>query len=486
MTYLRPLRTALTSGGFTWDDVTSRIGAAGSAGLARNSTIPAATTLDDDVQSTLIALWLLQQAVPLPATERALPGLVPDLVAAGLLTVSGDTVRARVELKPYAADDWTGWVCADPTPGLDGRPVHPRADHVLSVSGASQTLTEMTIPDRVGAALDLGTGCGVQALHLARQASRVVATDLNPRTLDLASVTLGLNEVTADLRLGDLYAPVADEAFDLIVTNPPFVMSPVGGERLVYREGSLPGDDLVRRVIVEGADRLAPGGTLQVLANWAITAEPWAERLTGWIGPTGCDALVMERERLDVFGYIEIWLADAGLETGAEYERRYRAWLDYFSGLGITEIGMGWIALHRGESATPDIVCESWPHSVHQPVGPAISQRWERRRLATGPVENLLAQAWVVADDVRQETLGHPTAPDPEAIVLRQSSGFGRAMRLDTVTAAFVSACDGDLPASRIVAALASLFEHSPADVLAEVLPVLRDLVADGFLVSRE
>ncbi len=479
---LARLRDALTTGGFTWDEVTSRIGPSGVAGLARNSTIPAATTLDGDVQSALIALWLLQHELPVTAVERALPGLVSDLAAAGLLATAGTQARALVELKPYAADDWAGWVCADPTPGLDGREVRPRADHVLSVSGASQTLTEMTIPDMVGAALDLGTGCGVQSLHLTRHAARVVATDLNQRALRLARVTCGLNDREVDLRLGDLYDPVADETFDLIVTNPPFVMSPVTGERLVYREGALPGDDLMRRVIVEGAARLAPGGTLQVLGNWAITTQEWQSRLADWIRPTGCDALVMERERLDVFSYIEIWLADAGFVTGPEYERRYREWLDYFAALGITEIGLGWIALRNGGSAAPDIVCEAWPHTVHQPVGPAFARRWHARRAAEAPVDDVLGRAWTVADDVRQETQQHPTASDPEAIVLRQTSGFGRALRLDTLTAGFVSACDGELTASQIAQALTTLFSLPLPEVLADLLPVLRELVAEGFL----
>ena len=109
------------------------------------------------------------------------------------------------------------------------------------------------------------------------------------------------------MRRGSLFDPVDDEMFDLIVTNPPYVMSPPDGERLVYREASYTADGLVRAVVTGASERLNPGGALQVLGNWAITDDqPWQERLAGWIEPTGCDALVLQRERLDPYEYIEL------------------------------------------------------------------------------------------------------------------------------------------------------------------------------------
>ena len=101
-----------------------------------------------------------------------------------------------------------------------------RPDYVLGVSPASTSLAQMTMRTPVDSALDLGTGCGVQSLHLARHARRVVATDVNPRALQLSRLTAALNQVEVDIRDGSLYEPVAGERFDLVVTNPPYVMSP--------------------------------------------------------------------------------------------------------------------------------------------------------------------------------------------------------------------------------------------------------------------
>ncbi len=161
---------------------------------------------------------------------------------------------------------------------------------------------------------------------------------------------MALNDADVDLREGNLYDPVAGERFDLIVTNPPYVMSPPASdaERLTYREGTFRGDGLVRAV-VEGAPRhLTDGGMLQVLGNWAVVdGVPWQDRLASWVEGSGCDLWVVERERLDIYDYIEIWLTDAGLAGSAVWRSRYDAWLDYFSALGIGAVGMGWIDTHQ-------------------------------------------------------------------------------------------------------------------------------------------
>ena len=170
------------------------------------------------------------------AVDQALPGVVDQLVEGGVLEQSGREVRALVDVRPYADDESSWWVVSDLTPGLDGRERRMHVDHVLGVSSASTSLAQLTIREPVGRALDLGTGSGVQALHLSRHSLDVVATDVSERCIALARLTAGLNDVTVDLRVGDLFAPVKDETFDLVVSNPPFVISPATDERLVYRE----------------------------------------------------------------------------------------------------------------------------------------------------------------------------------------------------------------------------------------------------------
>ncbi|HET9127023.1 MAG TPA: methyltransferase, partial [Propionibacteriaceae bacterium] len=364
-----------------------------------------------------------------------------------------------------------------------------RPDYVLGVSPASTSLAQMTARRPVGSALDLGTGCGVQALHLRRHSARVVGTDVNPRALRLASLTAALNEADIDLRDGSLYEPVEGERFDLIVTNPPYVMSPPtrDADRLTYREGAFAGDGLVRAVVQGAPGHLTDGGMLQVLGNWAVVdGVPWQERVAGWVEGSGCDLWVVERERLDIFDYIEIWLTDAGLAGSREWRPRYDAWLDYFSHLGITGVGMGWLAVTNAHREAPDIDIESWPHAIEQPVGPVFAARADAVTAATLPLPDLLARRWRLDAPVSEETLGEPGATDPAHVVLRSAAGLRRAVEVSTLTGGVLGACDGDLPLGDIVQAVASLLSVPVEDALAETVPLVRKLLRQGMLIATD
>ena len=157
----------------------------------------------DDALATLTRLWLLQRPVPRPPLERGLPAWCPILIQAGILDAGGDQIRALIDIRPYASDDGAGgWIVSDLTPNLDTETSPVRPDFVLGVSSASTTLAQLTVRAPVGRALDLGTGCGVQSLHLARHAEQVVATDLNPRAVALAELTAMINSVDIDLQAG--------------------------------------------------------------------------------------------------------------------------------------------------------------------------------------------------------------------------------------------------------------------------------------------
>ncbi|WP_210649827.1 class I SAM-dependent methyltransferase [Nocardioides sp. SYSU D00065] len=486
-----PLRDALVAADFTYDRVAEALGEEAHRALGRNETLPALRrTTSGGPLDTLVRLFLLQTTVPRAQADRALPGLVDRLCTAGLLQQSVGEVAARTDCRPYAATeagrDHDLWVVSDLTPGLDGAPVAVGPDHVLGISSASTSLAQLTMREPVGSALDLGTGCGVQALHLAAHAERVVATDVNARALWMTRLNAALNEVEVETRDGSFFEPVAGERFDLVATNPPFVISPATGERLVYRDSGLPGDRVVEHIVRTGPDHLADGGWLQVLANWAVVdGRPWDERLGSWLRED-CDALVVQRETLDPSAYVELWLKDSGHHGGPDYARRYDTWLSWLEQQGVRGVGFGWINVRRrgeGERAASHELLE-WPYDVEQPIGPAIHDWGEAvdglRDLAD---DELLARTLRARDDVQQETVGRPGAEDPEAIVLRQQRGFRRARTADTVEAAFVGACDGDLAVGQLLAALGALLERDAEDLREAYLPVVRDLVSEGFLV---
>jgi SAM-dependent methyltransferase len=495
----RALREGIVAAGFTVDAVADLLGPEAHAALNRNETTPGLRrTAGGSPLETLTRLFLLQAVVPLADVEAALPGLVDRLAIEGLIQQSVGEVVARLDVRPYADDERDLWVVSDLTPGLDGGPNRVSADYVLGISPASTSLAQLTIRTPVRRSLDLGCGCGVQALHLAGHSERVVATDVNRRALWITRFNLALNaSPNVEVREGSFFEPLAGEEFDLIATNPPFVISPATGERLVYRDSGIPGDRVVEDIVRLAPRHLAPGGWCQILANWAITRDAaWDERLATWLDGT-CDALIVQREVADPATYVEMWLKDAGLHGGADYRRRYDTWLSWFDEQRIEGIGFGWINLRRRDlesannngpfdrnSSDPGITMLEFPFDVEMPIAPAI-ERW------AGGVDTircldddaLLASRLLVPQEVLQETQGLPGAEDPATIVLRQQRGFRRARQVDTALAALVGACDGELSVGQILDAIAELLDRSAAELRTEYPAVVRELLAEGFLV---
>jgi hypothetical protein len=477
------LRDALAAADYTYEGVDALLGETAQQALRRHETTPAlrrtAGRRGGSPLATLVRLFLLQAPVPRYDAERALGSagtkpLYDALVAAGALVGAGGEVRAGIDVRPYADDDHAWWILSDLTPGLDGEPIRVEPDHVLGVSPASTSLAQLTIRGRVGGALDLGTGCGVQSLHLAGHSDRVVATDVNPRALAIARFNAALNGVDLDVREGSLWEPVGGERFDLVTTNPPFVISPATDPPLVYRDSGLPGDQVVEAVVRGAPLHLTDGGWCQVVANWAIVGDhPWQERLGAWLADD-CDALVVQREVLDPAAYVELWLKDAGRHGGVGYLQAYDAWLGWFEAQGIEAVGFGWVNLRRGGSAHELL---DHPYAVEQPVGPAV-EAWARAR--TTEVERRARLRTRL--DVVQETHGAPGAEDPETIVLRQRRGLRRARQVDTVEAALVGASDGDLTVGQLLDALATLLGRDSDELATAYLSAVRSLVDEGFL----
>ncbi len=468
------LRHAFERARYTVDGVADRLGAQANSALARNeTTLAGRRTSGGDDLDTMIRLFLLQRAVPESLVSMTFPGV--DLVALGIISVSGGLARAALDIRPYAEDDREWWVVADLTPGLDGRREPMRPDYVLGIAPASLSLINLTVPIKAERALDIGTGCGIQSLHLADRVNQLVGTDVNPRALELARWTAALNRIDLDVREGSLFEPVRDERFDLIVSNPPYVISPPGNGRLTYRETGFAGDSVVEQLVRQAPYHLTDGGWCQLLANWTcVRGEDWRDRIAQWTGDRS--AWAVQRERLDPSEYVELWLRDAGLHGSPSYTSRYDAWLRWLDEQGVEAIGMGWITLHNVEGT---LEAEEWPYEIEQPIGPHVLRRFER---AEGLPDDLTGLHLVLADDVVQETSGQPGAEDPATIVLRRQRGMRRAEQADTVLAGFVGACDGDLSVGQILAALADLLDRPLEDVLQDYLPQVRRLVVEGFL----
>ncbi|HEY0168585.1 MAG TPA: class I SAM-dependent methyltransferase [Jatrophihabitans sp.] len=472
--------------------VSEVLGLPGEAALSRGDLSGAdRLTRRGSETETLIRLFLLGLPASRAAAEAALRPLpLAEAEAAGLVEEVAGQIRATLDLRVYSetgGPDW--WVVSDLGAEVRPGPLHP--EHVLGIGSAGLTLAEATVRGPVRRALDVGTGCGMQALHLSEHSATVTATDLSARALRMAATTAALNAKRWDLRQGSLLEPVGQEQFDLIVSNPPFIVGPgfqpgAGGFR--YRDSGLPGDSVCAELVRGLPGRLTEGGTGQLLANWIIDgSQSWQERVTGWLPATGCQAWVWQREVAEPGEYVALWLRDAGEQPGSPgWQRRYDQWLDWFAANGVAGIGMGLISMRRTAEQSSQVVCQDVPQAHEHPIGFAVED-WFRRGawLRARSTQCLLDSRLITAPGLVRSTHSLISAEgwQPALTQLRQPGGLRWELEVDDAVAALVAACTGEPKLGVVLSVLAAAVSAGVDEVTTALTPVVRDLIERGLLV---
>ncbi|MGI8414678.1 MAG: methyltransferase, partial [Nakamurella sp.] len=360
-------------------------------------------------------------------------------------------------------------------------------DHVLGIGAASISLARAVIRRPVRTALDLGIGCGIQAVHLNSHADSIVGTDTNPRALALAAATARLNGMSWDLRAGSLFEPVDGQRFDLIVSNPPFVIG-AGDQQYSYRDSGMVGDAICERIVRQAPEHLNPGGTAQLLANWLVFGDDdWRLRVGEWVASTGCDAWVVQREFADPTQYVSVWLADAG-EDKAAAARRGGEWLDWFIEHDVRGIGMGLITLRRKNSddnSATDQILDEIIGVGEEVTGEEADAFLERRRYLTSTSDRqLLASRLSLADSalLEERSLVGQDGWAPVLRMLTRPGGPGATLQLDEWSRALLAGCRGELTLQLLVDLLATATELDAAALAAAMLPSIRGAIGRGLL----
>jgi release factor glutamine methyltransferase len=146
--------------------------------------------------------------------------------------------------------------------------------------------------------LEIGTGTGLIAIIVSRQCRTVTATDVNPQAIDCAVKNIITNKAyNVKLKQGDLFEPVQNEKFDLILFNTPYL--PTSEEEMVDDEldAAWDGGEDGRKVIdqfLEGVkDHLNPGGRVQLVQSSLSDIDKTIAKLK----EIGLEASVTAREK---------------------------------------------------------------------------------------------------------------------------------------------------------------------------------------------
>lgn len=537
---LRVVRRALAAGaGATRASAASTSSDRPSLATGAASTSSAANApQDSDVAgykvAVLTALFMLGEPVGAAALETALPRTgVAGALTIGLVvptqSASGEQLYApAVDLRPHEAEDAHGsvhwWVASDLGELVTGQALAP--DHVLGIGRAGLTLAALTPRKPVETALDLGVGCGIQTLYLLRHVRQVVATDISARALEFTAFNValaGVDSARVQLRQGNLLEPVAGQRFDLIVSNPPFVITPpsvrqAGLPLMEYRDAGGP----ILPALVRGLeDHLNPDGVAVMLGNWEHReGTSWRTSVNQWIGKS-LDAWIIQREVQDPVEYAAMWLRDGGLtpeRSGVAFENALAAWQEDFDSRQVSGVGMGYLVFHAPVAATsgpggaapegqaapeepasdaatpsdavaPGAVVEPWrvleevPTSGQGALGEHVAQVIAAHEALRGLDDAQVAALKLrTASGLSKEEALTPT-PVPTAPVIRQAEGFGRVIAVGMPEVALLSASDeGLLTVAQIAAAVASLTSEDPAAVLADMVAATRTFAHAGMV----
>jgi methylase of polypeptide subunit release factors len=425
--------------------------------------------------ATLIRLFLLGQDVLSGELEARLGDGAAAFEEAGLLKRRGGRVAATASLTPWR----DGIVAHDPDP-----PGDLWADHVTGPNPAAGTLTQLMIERPVVRALDLGTGSGVLAVAAARFAAHVVATDVNRKALNFAALTAALSGASnVETRDGNLFEPVANERFGLILSNPPFVISPES--ELVFRHSAMARDQLSAAVVAEAARHLDEGGFAVILANWIQKpGAHWTDVVESWTRATGCDVLLLLHGIEDPLAYAVRWNLRLQQLGGTKYPDTLAKWLEYYRREKIESLGSGVVILRRRDGA-------NWLHGLEiggETRGSASAHLLAifaaQDYLATEPsADDLLATAFFIPAEHRldQSLRSQGTEYVVAATTLSLEEGLGTSATIEPDLVPVLLRLDGSQPLGQAVANVAALLEADPAALADRAMAFVLDLLRRGF-----
>ena len=392
----------------------------------------------------LVKLFLLGEPVAAADAASVLEPVETDaLVQIGLAEVGADIVRPLARVSSYEGLLVASDLLADSDP----------PDYVTGPSPSAQRVERLTIRRPVRNALDLGTGSGVQALVAAGHSERVVAVDVNERGLGFARFNAALNGLSnIDFREGSWFEPVGDERFDLIVANPPYVVSP--DSEFLYRDGDLPADAVTQHLLGDAPAHLDEGGFAHVMGNWGHGRdEDWRAPVEAWLAGSGCDAILLKYATVDPVVYAAQWNRMLLAQGREAFLSAVDRWLEYYRREGIGAITEGMVVLRRRSGSRTWVRAIEVPAEPNGPAGEHLLRLFEARdrRDELAGDEALLAARIDLVPGLRASWRAEGPGLGERQAKIHLENGIGFAVPVPAALAERLASLDGSRPLAELV-----------------------------------
>lgn len=481
------LRTLFEEAGYTEPTVRQHLGA---AELPSRQLRNHPRLLDRTAAPTLLNALLRWFWLALPQAASSIAEQVPDefldlLLISGLVEATHDQNGEDLLLPCAMLLPFDRFLVASDHPiAFESH----QSELVLWPNPTSKFLARFAVRRPSRATLDVGTGSGILSLGSAHHSDLVVATDITERAAAFARFNARLNGVeNIEVVTGDCFAPAQGRRFDLILSNPPFFITPQND--YVFCENPMELDSLCRRLVKEAPEYLNEGGYMEMLCEWAqIEGQRWEERVAEWLENTGCDAWVMKGLTQDPAEYAQHRIKEVSQDPATD-ETLYAGYMEYYRQRKVEAIHDGIIVMRRREGRNW-VRIEEVPKTPSGNLGEMILSTFAAHDLlqTIEDDDKLLAIHPALSPHVRLEQIcdqanGHWHA---ESLTLRLISGFPFHVTVQPLVAEFLATCDGTRTADQAIRELA---EHAAAPletVRAECIRMIRQLIERGFLVVKD
>ena len=473
------LRNFFTEAGYTEPNLRTYLGAAElPSRRLRNQPRLLDRTSAPTLLNALLRWFWLGCAQNKALISDVVPGeLFSMLLETGLVEANEEWLTAQAMLLPV--DEFL--IASDHPAAFERH----QSELVLWPNPTSKFLNRFAVRSHSRNTLDLGTGGGILSLEAARHSDIVTATDLNPRAITFAQFNARLNGVdNIEFLTGDCFAPVAGRTFDLILSNPPFFITPQTD--YLFCDNPMELDGLCRRLVKEAPNHLNEGGYMQMLCEWAqISGQPWEERVAEWLQGTGCDAWVMKGWTQDPAEYAQHRISETSQDPSKD-AGQYEGYMEYYHQRGVEAIHDGLIVIRR-RAGTNWVRIEEVPKIPTSDMGKVILSTFAAHDLLRTMEEDekLLAMHPKLTDNVRLEQICSQAEGrwQPESATLRLISGFPFNITVQPLAAEFLATCDGTRTTEEAIQAFAAA-ANAPLEVVRrECLAMIRKLIERGFFV---